>query len=80
MTTAPAWCSGSTSTPTTPRDREAALAAVHGVLDIVAPDFAVDVVFTSERDEFTDWMSAHAEPFFLAKRGWAARWSRGGSG
>jgi hypothetical protein len=52
--------------PDNPPAREAALSAVHAALDAAAPDFAVDVVFSSERDGFTEWMSANAEPFFVA--------------
>ena len=52
--------------PDNPPTRQAALAAVHDALDAAAPEFTVDVVFSSERDAFTDWMSANAAPFFVA--------------
>lgn len=50
--------------PDNPQSRSSALAAVREAVGTASSDFPVDVVFGSDRDSFTTWMSANAEPFY----------------
>ena len=52
--------------PDNPDTRMAAMDAVREAVGTSAKDFPVDVVFTSDRDTFTEWMTANAQPFYSA--------------
>ena len=50
--------------PDNPPVREIALAAVGGVVRAASAS-DIDVVFSNDRDAFTDWMARNAEPFYV---------------
>ncbi|MEO6533533.1 MAG: enhanced serine sensitivity protein SseB C-terminal domain-containing protein [Pseudolysinimonas sp.] len=52
--------------PDNPDVREIAVSAVGTAHRSVQSNFAVDVVFTHDRNDFTEWMSANAAPFYPA--------------
>jgi hypothetical protein len=52
--------------PDNQHTRAAALDTVRAAADAAAGDFPVDVVFENDGDEFTGWMAAHVQPFFVA--------------
>lgn len=52
--------------PDNPDVRQAAVSAVGAAHRRVHSDFAVDVVFVHDRNDFTEWMNANAAPFYPA--------------
>ena len=52
--------------PDNPDVRHAAVSAVGAAHRRVHSDFAVDVVFAHDRNDFTEWMNANAAPFYPA--------------
>ena len=55
--------------PDNPDVRQAAVSAVGAVHRGVHSDFAVDVVFAHDRNDFTEWMNANTAPFYSAPGG-----------
>lgn len=51
--------------PDIPETRSAALAAVGAAAESVPAGFPVNAVFANDGDDFTTWMHAHVEPFFM---------------
>jgi len=52
--------------PDNPDVRHAAVSAVGAAHRSVHSDFAVDVVFAHDRNDFTEWMNTNAAPFYPA--------------
>lgn len=55
--------------PDNPDVRQAAVSAVGAAHRGVHSDFAVDVVFAHDRNDFTEWMNANTAPFYSAPGG-----------
>ncbi len=53
--------------PDHPQTRQLALDAVRDVATVSAS--RIDVVFSADRNQFTDWMNANAAPFYVATAG-----------
>jgi hypothetical protein len=53
--------------PDTPDTRSIVQQATSSTVSTLAPSFVVDLVFTTDRDEFTNWMIDNSPPFHTTK-------------